>query len=90
MKDMKAKFKVTDVIHYMNDNKPKSSTISGYTIKVGKTRDGSYNESTVKEGEFEITYHLDKGYDSVKEADAYKSLNDLKEAVFAQPLVTNE
>jgi len=82
MKDMKAKFKVTDTIHYMNDNKPKSAKIGGYTIKVGSTRDGSYNETKLKDDEFEIVYHMTSGFDSVKEADCYKTIKALQDALF--------
>ncbi len=77
----KTKFKVDEEVHYMEDNKPKSGVVTGIIMKQGKG-EGIHDKFDVAEGEIEITYAISGHYYSIKEVDAFPSVESLRDSVF--------
>ena len=76
------KFKIGDTIHYMYLNKPESKTIIGICTIEGKVETSGLREES-KENET-VKLYFTGSYASVKESEAFSSLEELKQSVFNQ------
>lgn len=76
-----SKFKIGETIFSMESNKPAQHVIEGISKLEGKVNSlRSWGDVNLPEGEVQINYH--SGYTTIKEDDAFSSLEDLKNSLF--------
>lgn len=76
-----SKFKIGETIFSMESNKPVQHVVEGKSVLEGKVNSlRSWGDVDLPKGEVQIQYH--SGYTTIKEQDAFISLEDLKNSLF--------
>lgn len=78
------KFKIGDIIHFMESNKPQSKEVTGIAILEGNVNVTSYSAINQKEGK--NTIYFTDSYNAVRSNDCYSSLEELKAMVFGESI----
>lgn len=81
------RFKIGDTIHYMYSNKPESKEIIGICTVEGAVKTSGLDE--ISKNGVSVVLYFTGSYSSVKESEAFSSLDELKESLFNIPTKIN-